>query len=129
MIKYPANLPCPRAEEYIPRLRIIFVRAILVLSNHLRLDLPSGSFLYVTYTQAIIYCISTVNTQRMQRPDVLVQLGYIWRHVSAVNRPSSGQQRIVLLRYSQIVVQCDPIVYIKTGNIIKFLVMIKILTV
>ena len=34
----------------------------------------------------IIYCISTVNTQHMQRPDVLVQLGYIWRHVSAVNR-------------------------------------------
>jgi hypothetical protein len=25
----------------------------------------------------IIYCISTVNTQYMQRPDVLVQLGYI----------------------------------------------------
>ena len=50
-----------------------------------------------------IYCISTVNTQHMQRPDVLVQLGYIWRHVSAVKRPSSGQQRIVLLRYSQIV--------------------------
>jgi len=34
---------------------------------------------------SIIYCISTVNTQHMQRPDVLVQLGYIWRHVSAVN--------------------------------------------
>jgi len=44
----------------------------------------------------IIYCISTVNTQHMQRPDVLVQLGYIWRHVSAVKRPSSGQQGIVL---------------------------------
>jgi len=39
----------------------------------------------------------------MQRLDVLVQMGYIWRHVSAVNRPSSGQQGIVLLRYSQIV--------------------------
>jgi len=51
----------------------------------------------------IIYYISTVNTQRMQRPDVLVQLNYIWRYVSAVNRPSSGQQRVVLLRYSQIV--------------------------
>jgi len=38
----------------------------------------------------------------MQRPDVLVQLGYIWRHVPAVNRPSSGQQGIVLLRFSQI---------------------------
>ena len=48
----------------------------------------------------LIYCISTVNTQHMQRPDVLVQLCYIWRHVSAVKRPSSGQQRIVLLRYS-----------------------------
>jgi len=50
----------------------------------------------------IVYCISTVNTQHMQRPDVLVQLGYIWLHVSAINRPSSGQQGIVLLRYSQI---------------------------
>jgi len=48
------------------------------------------------------YYISAVNTQHMQRPDVLVQLGYIWRHVSAVNWPSSGQQRTVLLRYSQI---------------------------
>ena len=26
----------------------------------------------------------------MQRPDVLVQLGYIWRHVLAVKRPFSG---------------------------------------
>ena len=51
----------------------------------------------------IVYYISIVNTQHMQRPDVLVQLGYIWRHVSPVKRPSSGQQRIVLLRYSQIV--------------------------
>ena len=49
----------------------------------------------VIYT--IIYCISTVNTQQMQRPDVSVQLGDIWRHVSAVKLPSSGQQRIVLL--------------------------------
>jgi len=51
----------------------------------------------------IIYYISNVNTEHMQRPDVLVRLGYIWRHVSAVNRPSSCQQRIVLLRYSQII--------------------------
>ena len=50
-----------------------------------------------------IYCISTVNTQHTQRPGVLVQLGYIWRHVSAVNRLSSGQHRIILLRYSQII--------------------------
>jgi hypothetical protein len=49
-----------------------------------------------------IYCISTVNTQHMQRPDVLVQLGYIWRHVSAVKRPSSDQQGIILLTYNQI---------------------------
>jgi len=41
--------------------------------------------------------ISAVNTQQMQRPDVLVQLGYIWRHVSAINWPSSGQQGITLL--------------------------------
>jgi len=34
--------------------------------------------------QRIMYCISTVNTQHIQRPNVLVQLGYIWRHVSAV---------------------------------------------
>ena len=51
----------------------------------------------------IIYYISAVNTQQIQRPDVVVQLGYIWRHVSAVNRPSSGQQVIVLLRYIQTV--------------------------
>jgi len=50
-----------------------------------------------------IYCISAINTQHIQRPDVLVQLSHIWRHVSAVKQPSSGQQRIVLLRYSQIV--------------------------
>ena len=37
--------------------------------------------------------------KHVQRPDVLVQLGYIWRHVSAVNRPSSGQHRTILLRY------------------------------
>jgi len=36
----------------------------------------------------------------MQRPDVLVQLGYIWQHVLAVKRPSSGQQGIVLLSYT-----------------------------
>ena len=54
----------------------------------------------VTYF-SFIYCISTVNTQCMQRPDVLLQLGYIWRHVSTVNRPSSGQQRVVL--------QCVPL--------------------
>jgi len=50
----------------------------------------------------VVYYISAVNTQDMQRPDVLVELGYIWRHVSAANRPSSGQG-IVLLRYSEIV--------------------------
>jgi len=54
---------------------------------------------------SIIYYISTVNTQRMQISDVLLQLGYIWGHVSAVSRPSSGQQRVILLRYSQIVVK------------------------
>jgi len=36
------------------------------------------------------YCISAVNTQHMQRPVVLVQLGYIWRYVSAVNRPTKN---------------------------------------
>jgi len=49
----------------------------------------------------LLYYISAVNTQQIQRPDILVQLGYIWRHVSAVNRPSSGQQVIVLFRYIQ----------------------------
>jgi len=34
--------------------------------------------------QLIIYCISTVNTQHIQRPNVLVQLGYIWRYASVV---------------------------------------------
>jgi len=43
------------------------------------------------------YFISAVNTRHMQRSDVLVQLGYIWRHVSAVNRPSSGQQVVVFI--------------------------------
>ena len=63
----------------------------------------------------MIYFISSVNTQHMQRPGVLVQLGYIWRHVSAVNQPSSGQQRIVV-KVVKLFVQCDPIVYIKTGT-------------
>ena len=42
-----------------------------------------------------MYYISTVNTQHMQRRDVLLQLGYNWRHVSAVKRPSSGQYKIL----------------------------------
>jgi len=46
-----------------------------------------GSDVVDIYT-LIVYCISTVNTQHMQRPDVLVQLGYIWRHVSAVKQKS-----------------------------------------
>ena len=48
----------------------------------------------------------------MQRPDVLVKLGYIWRSVCAVNRPSSGQQGTVLLRTVKLFVQWDPIVHI-----------------
>ena len=48
----------------------------------------------------------------MQRLDVLVQLGYICRHVSAVNRPSSGQKGIVLLRYSQAVCPMGQLGYI-----------------
>jgi len=55
---------------------------------------------------SIIYCISTVNTQHIQTPDVLVQLGYIWRHISAVKRPSLSQQGTVKL-----FVQWNPIVY------------------
>jgi len=47
----------------------------------------------------MLYIIfSTVNTQHTQRPDILLQLGYTWRHVSTVKRPSSGQYKIVLLR-------------------------------
>jgi len=77
----------------------------------------------------VIYCISTVNTQYMQRQDVLVQLGYIWRHVSAVNRPASDQQRIVLLRYRQIYIKTEtlqrpkhvarynPVVLIRTSGL------------
>jgi hypothetical protein len=52
------------------------------------------------------YFISTVNTQHMQRPDILLQLGYTWRHVSAIKRPSSGHLRIISLRYSQ---NCCPV--------------------
>ena len=62
----------------------------------------------------------------MQGPAVLLQLGYIWRHVSAVKRPSSGQHIVILLRYSEIIIQRDPTVYIKISNITKFLVMIQI---
>jgi len=69
--------------------------------------------------------ISTLNTRHMQRPDVLVQLGYIRRHVSAVKQPSSGQLRTMLLRYSQIGIQWDPIFYIKTRYIVEFLVINK----
>ena len=61
-----------------------------------------------------IFFISTFNTQHMQGPDVLLQLGYTWRHVSALKRPSSDQHGVILLRYSQIVFQWDPIVYIET---------------
>jgi len=58
----------------------------------------------------------------MQRPDVLLQLSYIWWHVSAINRPFSGQQRVVLLRYCtvKLFVQWDPIVYIKIEDITTF---------
>ena len=52
----------------------------------------------------------------MQRPDVLVKLGYIWRHVCAVNRPSSGQQGIVLLSTVKLFAQWDPIVYINVSS-------------
>ena len=48
-----------------------------------------------------LYYISTVNTQHMQRPDVVLQLGYTRRHVSAVKQPSSGQRKTILLKYSQ----------------------------
>jgi len=69
-------------------------------------DANSNSILHfktrnVKLFPSIIYYISAVNTQQIQRPDVLVlvQLVYTWRHVSAVNRPSPGQQIIVLVRY------------------------------
>ena len=57
--------------------------------------------------QSVIYSISTINTQHKQRSDVLLQLGYIWRHVSAIKWPSSVQQRIVLLRYRQIYIKTE----------------------
>ena len=38
---------------------------------------------------------STVNTQHLQRSDVIIQLGYTWRYFSAVKRPSSGQYTIL----------------------------------
>ena len=46
---------------------------------------------------SIFFLFSTVNTQHMQTPGVLVQLGYIWRNVSAVNRPSYSQHRMIYL--------------------------------
>ena len=33
----------------------------------------------------------------------IIRTGYIWLHVSAVTRPSSGQQGIVLLGYIQLI--------------------------
>jgi len=69
-----------------------------------RVDILRGSSRCLSST---VYCISTANTQHMQKPDVLKHVAYIWRHVWAVKRPSSGQQRIVLLRYSQIVCTCN----------------------
>jgi len=56
---------------------------------------------FTNHLYSVTYCISAVNTQHMQRSDVLVQLRYISRHVLAVNWPCSGQQVIVLLRYIQ----------------------------
>jgi len=53
------------------------------------------------YRQLYIVLVPSIHNIRTQRPDVLEQLGYIWRHVSAISRPSSGKQGIVLLRYSQ----------------------------
>ena len=58
-----------------------------------------------------IYYISTVNTQHMQGPDALLQLGYTWRHVSAVKRPSSGKLRIILLTYSKVLYLNNIILY------------------
>ena len=87
------------------------------------IDWSTGSYIILTKVQGhilywlkyrVIYYISTVETQHMQRPDVLLQLGYTWRHVSAVKQPFSGKVRIILLRYSKIFIQWDPIVYIKT---------------
>jgi hypothetical protein len=63
---------------------------------------------YYPNNKCFIYCISTVNTQHMQRPDVLVQPGYIWRHISAVKRPSLGQLRIALLLYYYYAILCWP---------------------
>ena len=40
----------------------------------------------------VYFIFSTVNTQHIQIPDVILQLGYTWRHASAVKRPSSGLQ-------------------------------------
>ena len=42
-----------------------------------------------------------------ERPDVLLQLGYTWRHVSALKRPSSCQLSIIILRCSQ---NCCPVI-------------------
>ena len=83
-IKHNSNLPC---------------QSITCTLRHPKVQYR----VYNRQRAELFYYISAVNTQQMQRPDALVQLGYTLRHVSAVNRPSSGQQGIVLLRYIQIV--------------------------
>ena len=37
----------------------------------------------------------------------IITTGYIWLHVSAVTRPSSGHEGMVLLRYIQLFFQWD----------------------
>jgi len=93
--------------KYLKKFSMIFILC------HKTLRSPSSKILVLS-----IYYISAVNTQQMQRPNVLVQLGYIWRHVSALNRTSSGQQGIVLLMYIQIVFPKRSHWYIKTGSIL-----------
>ena len=54
------------------------------------------------FKRQTIYHISAVLVQHIKSV-ALLQLVTFWLHVSAVTRPSSGQQGIVLLRYIQLV--------------------------
>ena len=72
--------------------------AVVMKSGNLNFLEPFGPIQACNGTALNIYYNSTVNTQHMQGPDVLLQLGYTWRHVSAFKRPFSGQFGVILLR-------------------------------
>jgi len=78
------------------------------------LQIWRGPFLCVP---SIIYWISAVNTQHIQRPDVFVQLGYIWRHVSAVKRPSWAHKNNIVKVQSNYLSNGTPLFTLKLENL------------